>query len=271
MPRARSLVVATDGELIVEFDPQRPSGRLLRQDGMDASYVDLADSRHLEFDYVRWARLVLRTFAARHVLHIGGAACSLARALLAEDADSRHEVFEIDQRVLEIARVHLGLRRQPGLKLRVADGRAALSARSDGSADAIVIDAFVGAGVPRHLVTADALAVCAAVAPLTVVNVVDTAGWRDARAIAAGLGEAYAHVGALGSGSRRGGNMVLFGSAGEPRLRQLESVAAADASPARVLAAADLAGSVAWRDQRNSSSASSSSERKPTATGAMST
>jgi hypothetical protein len=271
MPRTRSLVLATDGELIVERDPQRPSGRLLRQDDMDASYVDLADPRHLEFDYVRWARLVIRSFGARHVLHIGGAGCSLPRALLADDADSRQEVFEIDQRVLEFARAHLGLRRQPGLKLRVADGRAALRARVDDSAEAIVIDAFVGARVPRHLVTADSLGVCAAVAPLTVVNVVDTAGWRDARAIAAGLGDAYAHVGALGSGSRRGGNMVLFGSAVEPRLRQLASVAAADPSPARVLAAADLAGSVAWRDQRDSSSASSSSERKPRAIGATST
>jgi hypothetical protein len=271
MPRARSLVVATDGELIVERDPQRPSGRLLRQDDMDASYVDLADPRHLEFDYVRWARLVLRSFGARHVLHIGGAGCSLPRALLADDADSRHEVFEIDQRVLEFARTHLGLRRQPGLKLRVADGRAALSARADDSAQAIVIDAFVGARVPRHLVTADALAVCAAVAPLTVVNVVDTAGWRDARAIAAGLGDAYTHVGALGSGSRRGGNIVLFGSAAESRLNLLESLAAADASPARVLAASDLTGSVPWRDQRDNSSASSSSERRPPAIGAMST
>ena len=31
-----------------------------------------------------------------------------------------------------------------------------------------------------------------AIAPLTVVNVVDTAGWQDARAVAAALGDAYA-------------------------------------------------------------------------------
>jgi hypothetical protein len=249
MPRARSLVVASDGELIIERDPQRPSGRLLRQDDMDASYVDLADARHLEFDYLRRARLILRTFAARHVLHIGGAACTLARALLAEDASSRHEVFEVDQRVLEIARAHLGLRRQPGLKVRVAEGRAALDVRSDNSADAIVIDAFVGARVPRQLVTLEALETSARIAPLTVVNVVDSAGWGDARAIAAGLGDTYPHIGALGAGSRRGGNVVLFGSAAEPNRQRLESGAAADASPARLLGAADLVGSVAWRDQ----------------------
>lgn len=249
MPRTRSLVVAGDGELIVERDPERPSGRLLRQRGMDASYVDLADPRHIEFDYVRWSRLVLRAFTAQHVLHVGGAACTLARALLAEQPGSRHEIFEVDERVLEIARTHLGLRRQPGMKVRVADGRAALDVRAEHSADAIVIDAFVGARVPRHLVTREALSTCASIAPLTVVNVVDTAGWRDARAIAAGLGDAYPHISALGSGSRRGGNVVLFGSTDEPRRQQLESAAAADASPARLLAAADLAGSVAWLDQ----------------------
>ena len=249
MPRARSLIVATDGELIVERDPERASGRLLRQDGMDASYIDLADPRHIEFDYVRWSRLIIRAFAAQHVLHVGGAACTLARALLAEDATSRQEVFEVDPRVLDVARIHLGLRRQPRLKVRVVDGRPALEQRADSSADAIVIDAFVGARVPRHLVTREAFETYARIAPLTVVNVVDTAGWLDARAIAAGLGDIHPHVGALGAGSRKGGNLVLFGSSSEPRRQQLESAAAADTSPARLLVATDLAGSVAWRDQ----------------------
>lgn len=248
MPRTRSLVVATDGELTVERDPERLSGRLLRQDDMDASYVDLADPRHLGFAYLRWARLVLHTFAARRVLHVGGAACTLARALLAEDKESRHEVVELDGRVFAIAREHLGLRRQPGLKLRVGDGRAAVAARADGSADAIVIDAFLGARVPRHLATGEALVDCARVAPLTVVNVVDTSGWPDARAIAAGLGEAYPYVAALAGSARRGGNVVLFGAGVEPRYGRLESMAAADAAPARLLRADELGGVGAWRD-----------------------
>jgi protein-L-isoaspartate O-methyltransferase len=271
MPRTRSLVLARDNELTVQRDPQRPSGRLLRQDDMEASYADLADPRHLEFDYVRWLRLLLTSLGTRHVVHVGGAACTLARALLADDAASRQEVFEVDERVLEFARAHLGLRRQPGLKVRVADGRFALETRADNSADAIVIDAFVGARVPRHLVTSDALEHCARVAPVTAVNVVDTAGWRDARAIAAGLGEAYAYIGALGSGSRRGGNLIVFGAADAPDIRRLESLAAADRSPARLLTGEDLAGSAPWRDQPASSSASASSERSPAAIGPTST
>ena len=249
MARARNHVVVVEGDLIVERDPQRPSARFLRQGDMDASYVDLADPRHLEFDYLRWARLILRSFGARRVLHVGGAACVLPRALLAEQPDSRHEVFEVDEQVVQIARQHLGLRRLPGLRVRVDDGRAAIAGCADDSADAIVIDAFVGARVPRHLVTGEALADCARVAPLTVVNVVDTAGWRDARAVAGALGDAYANLAALGPGTRRGGNIVLFGAATEPRYRQLESLAAADKSPARLLLARDLAGATAWRDE----------------------
>jgi hypothetical protein len=248
MPRARRLIVAADGDLTVERDPARSSGRLLRQDDMDASYVDLADVRHLEFDYLRWTRLVVQAFGARRVLHIGGAACALARALLAEDGESRHEVIEVDERVFDISRGHLGLRRQPGLKLRVADGRAAVAAQADASADAIVVDAFVGARVPRHLVTSEAFAEFARVAPVAVVNVVDTAGRPDARAIAAGLLEAYPHVAALCGSARRGSNVVLFGSLARPRYGHLENRAAADRSPARLLPTPALAGAGAWRD-----------------------
>lgn len=215
---------------------------------MDASYIDLADARHLEFDYLRWARLILRAHGARRVLHVGGAACALARALLAEDPGSRQRVAEVDERVLRIAREHLGLRRQAGLTVRVGDGRAAVASAPDGGADAIVIDAFTGARVPRHLVTSQALADCARVAPLTVVNVVDTAGWADARAVAAALGEANPHVAALAPGTRRGGNIVLFGAALEPPHSRIEQLAAADPSPARLLRAAELAGRSAWRD-----------------------
>lgn len=249
MARLRSLVVAASGDLTVERDPGRPSGRLLRQDHMDASYVDMADARHLEFDYLRWARLVLSAFGAQRVLHLGGAGCSLARALLAEDRESRHDVVEIDPNVLEIARAHLGLGKQPGLRVRIGDGRAAVTGRPDDSADAVVIDAFLGARIPRHLVTAEALAGCARVAPLTVVNVIDAAGWPDSRAIIAGLRESYSHAAALGGGSRRGGNVIVFGARAQPHLQRLESAAAADTAAARLYAADVLGGAAPWRDE----------------------
>ena len=203
VPRARagSQIIARRGDLVVERDPLRPSGRLLRQDDMDASYVDLADPTHLEFDYLRWMRIVLRSAHARRILHVGGGACALPRALAAADPGGRQEVCEVDAGALALAREHLGLRRAPGLRVRQADGRAFVAGQPDASWDAIVIDAFVGATVPRRLITRQAFADVARVAPLALVNVVDNRAGRDVRLIAAGLAHAFQKVWAFG-GSR---------------------------------------------------------------------
>jgi hypothetical protein len=240
VPRLRSVptIIAQRGELIVERDPARPSGRLLRDGGMDASYVDLADPSHLEFDYLRWMRIVLRAAGARRVLHVGGGACSLARALAAADPAGRQEVCEIDAKVLAIAREHLGLRRTPGLRVRQADGRAFIAGRRDGAWDAVVIDAYIGAAVPRRLVTVEALADVRRVAPLAVVNVVDNRAGQVVRRVAAGLAEAYPRSWTLGG---RGGNTVIAGSVSARDLGRIAAAAAADPSPARLTPPGELA------------------------------
>ena len=84
--RAAPLLIAAAGDLAVLGDRERPSGRLLRQGEMDASYVDLADARHLEFDYLRRMRDLAQAAGARRIVHVGGAGCALARALAAADA-----------------------------------------------------------------------------------------------------------------------------------------------------------------------------------------
>ena len=249
-------LIAATGELTVVRDRERPSGRLLRLGGMDASYVDLADPRHLEFDYLRWLRALVRAAGARRVVHVGGAGCALARALAAEHPDHRQEVIERDAAVVEVAREHLGLRRAPGLKVRVGDGRATLAARPDGSADAVLIDAFEGALVPRHLVTAEALAELARVAGLAAVNVVDARDMGDAAAIGAGLQAAFPHVLALGPGPalarRRSGNVIVAGMHALPPLDRLRAALAADRSPAGLLGpeetAAFIGGAPPWFD-----------------------
>ncbi|HEU4976622.1 MAG TPA: fused MFS/spermidine synthase [Baekduia sp.] len=252
-------ILAQVGELVVQRDAGRPSGRLLRQGDMDASYVDLADPRHLEFDYLRRMRDVVEAVGAQRVVHVGGAGCSLARALAAADPDVRQQVVEVDPEVLHVARAHLGLRRAPGLRVREGDGRAFLAGRADASADAILIDAFVGARVPRHLLTAEALGDAARVlAPggALAVNVVDAPPMDDVRAIAAGLVATFATAVAVGGGpvvrGRRAGNVVLVASHGTLPLERLRSRAAADPSPAGVLAPGELAalaaGTPPWRD-----------------------
>jgi hypothetical protein len=229
----RTLTIAERGELIAEVDPRRPSGRLLRHAGMDASYVDLADVTHLEFDYMRWLRIVLRAARARRVLHVGGGACALARALAAEDPGGRQEVCEIDAEVLAVARTHLGLGPMPGLRVRHADGRAHVAAQPDGSWDAIVIDAFVGARVPERLITVEALTDAARVAPLTLVNVVDNRSARDVNTIVSAMEAAYSRVWRMGQAA---GNTIVGGSIAsrEPDLARVAARAAADPSPARL-------------------------------------
>jgi spermidine synthase len=244
-------VVAATDKFTVLRDPVRPSGRLLRQGGMDASYVDLADPAHLEFDYLRWLRAVVEAVGARHVVHVGGAACGLARALAAARPGDLQEVVELDPEALEIARRHLGLRRAPGLKVRTGEGRAVLAARADGSVDAVVVDAFVGARVPRELVTAEALAGFARVSRLVALNVVDAKPLEEAAAIAAGLAGAFAHVVAVGAAPvvarRRGGNVVLVGSHAPLPLERLRARLAADRSPA-VVAPFATGGAPPFRD-----------------------
>lgn len=223
--------VARRGDLVAERDPRRPSGWLLRQRDMDASYVDLADPLHLEFDYLRWIRIVLRVARARRILHVGGGACALPRALAAEDPGGRQEVCEVDPDVLDLAREHLGLRRAPGLHVRQAEGRAFVARQAAHGWDAVVIDAFVGAAVPRRLITVQALTDVARVAPLALVNVVDNRAARDVHAVAAGLAEAYPRVWSLGG---RVGNTVVAGSVAALDLRLIAARVAADPSPARL-------------------------------------
>jgi len=209
---------------------------------MDASYVDLADPSHLEFDYLRWMRLVLRAARARRVLHVGGGACTLPRALAAADPAGRQEVCEIDPAVLVIAREHLGLRRARGLRVRQVDGRAHVATQSDASWDAVVVDAYIGAAVPRRLVTVEALADVRRVAGLAAVNVVDNRAGQVVRRVAAGLAAVYPRVWCLGG---RGGNTVVVGSLANGDLARIAAAAAADPSPARLTAPAELASLVA--------------------------
>ena len=217
---------------MVERDPLRPSGRLLRQDDMEASYIDLADPSHLEFDYLRWIRIVLRAARVRRIVHVGGGACALPRALAAEDPGLRQEVCEVDPAVLALAREYLGLRRMRGLRVRRVEGRAFIASQPDGSSDAVVIDAFVGAVIPRALITVEALREVARVAPLALVNLIDDRAARLVRETAATLAVAYPQVWALGN---RVGNSVLVGAVERLDLDRIAAQVAADASPARLV------------------------------------
>jgi spermidine synthase len=209
---------------------------------MDASYVDLADPTHLEFDYLRWMRLVVRAAGARRIIHIGGGACALPRALATADPDGRQAVCESNREVISLAREHLGLRRAPGLRVRHVDGRAFVAEQADATWDAVVIDAFVGAAIPPRLVTVEALADVARVAPLALVNVVDSRSAPVVRQVAAGLAAVYPRVWGLG---HLGGNTVVIGARRGHDLDRISAQAAADPSRVRLMSRSRLTQMVA--------------------------
>ncbi|MDQ6730391.1 MAG: hypothetical protein M3022_08810, partial [Actinomycetota bacterium] len=121
--------------------------------------------------------------------------------------------------------------------------------RADASLDAVAVDAFVGARVPASLTTVEAMADAARVAPLTVVNVLDDRGGGEVTAIAAALRDGYPRVWALGG---RVGNTVVAGDRLGLDFSRIAARAAADPSPARLIAPATmarrLAASAARRD-----------------------
>lgn len=202
---------------------------------MEASYIDLADLSHLEFDYMRWMRNVLAAAHARRNLHVGGAACALPRALAATDPGALQVVCELDRAVLAMAREFFGLRRAPGLRVREVEGREFIARQATSSFDAVVIDAFIGAALPPELVTPSALRDAARVAPLTLINVVDDRSARLVRSVTRDLYAAYPGVWRVRG---RSGNTVLVGGElSRPVVERIAAQLASDSSPAQITVA----------------------------------
>lgn len=218
---------------------------------MEASYVDLADPRHIEFAYLRRMRDLAEAVAARRcvvrVIHVGGGGCTLARCLSSRRR-FRSEVFEVDPDVVAIARRHLGLRSSPRLRLCIGDARQLLSAKPAGSADLVLGDAFLDGLVPAHLSSVEFLHdVDRVLGPggVYAVNIVDAPPLHRTRRLAATLRAAFPHVILLAPArvlhGRRLGNVVLAGSAAALPVDRLRRRAAHDPEPSEVLAGTAVA------------------------------
>jgi spermidine synthase len=249
--RRASLVLFSEGHVEVRRDSDRPSGRWLFLEGMEASYVDLGQPEHLEFAYVRRIRDVVdAVFPVREPLravHVGGGGGTYARYLAATRTESRSELIEIDPVVVEVARRHLGLQSGPRLKVHVGDARTRVVGRSDASADVVVGDAFVDGLVPAHLATTEfAAEVARALAPggLYVLNVIDAPPQYISRRIAATLLGVFAEVSLVAAhrvlSGRAVGNLVFVCSVAPVPLDRLRSRAARDGEPTDVLDTAEV-------------------------------
>lgn len=205
----------------VRPDPARASGRLLVLDGLHHSYVDLADPRHLEFPYVRWIGDLVDVLRAPGApvdgVFVGGGGFTLPRYLLATRPGSQATVLEIDPELVDLVRARLGLRPSSRLRVRVGDARVSLRDVEPGAADLVVGDAFGGLAVPWHLTTREFLGDLRRVLRpdgVYALNLIDLGPLRLARAEAATLLGAFAHVALVGRPGERGepggGNLVFL-------------------------------------------------------------
>jgi spermidine synthase len=222
-------------------------------DGLEAAVVDLADPTHLDFPYMRWIADVLdlgwRAHTPLHAVHVGAGGCVLARYLAATRPGSHSEAYENDAAVLDALASVLDLGAEPGLRVRLGDGRALLGRRPARSADVVITDAFAGPAVPAHLTTIDYQHEVRRVlraGGVHLMNVIDAPPGRVARRQAATLLDAFAEVvliapRAVVSG-RRTGNVVLAGADRTLSLARLRARAHTDhevLAPAEVAVLAD--------------------------------
>jgi spermidine synthase len=194
--------------------------RRLLVDGLEAAVVDRDDPTHLDFPYMRWIADVLdvgwRAGVPLRAVHVGAGGCVLPRYLAAARPGSDSEAYELDAAVLAALGSVLDLRAQPGLRVRLGDGRALLAGRPARSADVVITDAFSGPVVPVHLTTVEFQGEVRRVlrpGGVHMVNLIDGPPLRAARRQAATLLDAFAEVVLLAPravvAGRRTGNVVL--------------------------------------------------------------
>lgn len=222
-PVPTSLTVA---EVVPE--PGSSSRVMLLLGGSESSFLDLEDPAHLEFEYMQHVRAIVDVVLPRdddarpgRFVHLGGAACALPRALIADRPRSRHLAVELDAELARLVRAWFDLPRSPALRIRNAEARGAVEHLYPGSADVLVRDVFVDAEVPEHLRTVGFTeTVERALAPggVYVLNLTDSPGLRRVReelsALTAVFPEVVAVVDPAVWKGRRYGNVVLAASRG---------------------------------------------------------
>ena len=204
-------------------EPGAPHRVMLLLGGSESSFLDLEDPAHLEFEYMQHVRAVVDVALPRgdetrpgRFVHLGGAACALPRALLADRPRSRHLAVELDTVLADLVRRWFDLPRSPSLRIRNAEARSSVEHLYPGSADVLVRDVFVDAEVPEHLRTEQFVqSADAALAPrgVYVLNLTDSPGLRRVREELAALAAVFDHLLAVVDPAvwkgRRYGNVVL--------------------------------------------------------------
>mgnify|MGYP000060617753 CR=1 FL=1 len=141
--------MSTDFRLVADAP-----GWVLVMDGVAQSWLDPDDPTHLEFGYM--LRMADYLDAARprgermRVIHVGGAAMTMARYVAARRPTSPQIVLEPNQALTEMVRCELPLPAKSGIKVRAVDGRSGIAAMPNHYAQVVIVDAFADAQVPAE-------------------------------------------------------------------------------------------------------------------------
>ncbi|BCB82547.1 fused MFS/spermidine synthase [Phytohabitans flavus] len=227
-------------------DPDRARAFTLVLDGAPQSYVDLDDPTYLDFEYVRRMAMAVDLAAPPRqplrALHLGGGALSLPRYVATTRPGSAQRVVEIDGALVDLVRRELPWPKDPLLRVRVADARAALESSRDASYDLVVSDVFAGARTPAHLASVEfAQQVARVLAPAGtyLVNVADGPPLAYAKGQVATVRAALPHACLMADSTvlrgRRYGNLVVVAGHAEPPIPELTRRVAGDWFPGRLI------------------------------------
>ncbi|MET3807373.1 spermidine synthase [Nakamurella sp. UYEF19] len=202
-------------------DRDNPLGYLLLINGVQSSHIDLGDPTWLDFEYMRWIAAVIGSALPDplRVLHLGAAACSLARHLIDGHPGSQHLAVDTDAELSRLVRVWFDLPRAPALRIRVGDAREVTESLADDSYSVVVRDVFADAVTPLPLTTAEFTAQVRRVlrpGGLYLLNCGDRPDLQLSRSEAATVGSVFEHVGIVADPpmlkGRRRGNVIVIGS-----------------------------------------------------------
>lgn len=135
----------------------RPARILFGDDMSSQAGIATDGEPELLFDYIQRLYELAKSVAPRRVLLIGGGAFTLPTAILGLPSVEHVDVVELDEELETIARTYFGLPEDDRLQVINGDGRDFIE-QNNGGYDLIIVDAFTGYEIPKHLITVEAAA-----------------------------------------------------------------------------------------------------------------
>lgn len=222
------------------------SAWIVVMDQVAHSWIDLDDPTRLEFGYMLrmadYLDLAAPPGERMRVIHLGGAAMTLARYVATRRPTSPQIVCEPNEALTEMVRRELPLPANSGIKVRPVDGRTGLAQMPDDYARVIIVDAFDDARVPADLISVeffdDALRVLDDEGVL-LLNLIDITPFGWTRRVLAGLAEQFADLSVSAESAtlkgRRHGNLVVAAGRRELPIDTVIRRAAGSAFPYRIM------------------------------------